>query len=242
MLATLWYHHSTLRNLLVYAAIAASLVAGNWPQAAGPEGTWRLPSATSAPVSWSVALDKNIVWRTPMPNGGQSGVAVWGDRLFLTTFPEYKAGDPKFSAVIMGHCVDAKTGKILWSVRLEGSVKSPMMYAYSDSTSPSPATDGKHVWFTNNSGEMACFDFKGKEIWRRKFQPWGEPYPFNKQHEPILFGNQIINVEPLDGAPPAKAGWNYLRGIDKNTGKTLWIAEDGTTTYCTSVFGKLPNG
>jgi hypothetical protein len=232
---------STLRKFFLCLAIATSLPAANWPQAAGPDGTWRVPGV-NAPTSWSVALDKNIVWRTPMPNGGQSGIAVWGDRLFLTTFPEYKPGDPKFSATILGHCVDAKTGKILWSVKLEGSVKSPMMYAYSDSTSPTPVTDGKYVWFTNNSGEMAAFDFKGKEIWRRKFQPWGEPYPFNKQHEPILYGKQIVNVEPLDGNPPGKAGWNYLRGIDKNTGKTLWIAEDGTTTYCTSVFGKLPDG
>jgi hypothetical protein len=82
----------------------------------------------------------------------------------------------------------------------------------------------------------------GREIWRRKYQPWGEPYPFNKQHEPILYGNVILNVEPLDGNPADKAGWNYLRGIDKETGKTLWIAEDGTTTYCTSVMGKTRDG
>ena len=131
---------------------------------------------------------------------------------------------------------------MLWSVKLEGSVKSPMMYAYSDSTSPTPATDGTYVYFFNSSGEMGAWDFTGKEIWRRKYMPWGEPYPFNKQHEPILFGDTILNVEPLDGNPPEKRGWNYLRGIDKRTGKTLWIAEDGTTTYTTSVFGKMQDG
>ncbi|MEZ5363576.1 MAG: hypothetical protein R2748_14845 [Bryobacterales bacterium] len=51
------------------------------------------------------------------------------------------------------------------------------------------------------------------------------PYPFNKQHEPILYQNQVLNVEPLDGNPEDKLGWNYLRGIDIHTGKTLWIAE-----------------
>src|SRR5207249_7385951 len=72
-----------------------------------------------------------------------------------------------------------------------------------------------------------------------QYTPWGEPYPFNKQHEPILWGDTILNVEPADGRP---AGWNYLRGIDKRTGKTLWIADDGTTTYATSVFGKTSTG
>ncbi|MES1258495.1 MAG: PQQ-binding-like beta-propeller repeat protein [Acidobacteriota bacterium] len=213
----------------------------NWPQAAGPDGSWIVSNA-KPPIAWSVARNQNILWRAPLPNGGQSGIAVWGDRLFLTTFEPYKPGSPKFSSVILGHAIDARTGKILWSVRLEGSVKSPMMYAYSDSTSPTPMTDGKYVWFVNSSGAMGCWDFSGKEIWRRSYKPWGEPYPFNKQHEPILAGNVILNVEPPDGNPAEKAGWNYIRGIDKRTGKTVWVAEDGTTTYTTSVFGHTRDG
>src|SRR6185295_11318529 len=89
---------------------------------------------------------------------------------------------------------------------------------------------------------MGAWNFQGKEIWRRKYTPWGEPYPFNKQHEPILFGDTILNVEPPDGNPAEKSGWNYLRGIDKTSGKTLWVARDATTAYTTSVFGRLAGG
>jgi hypothetical protein len=231
--------------------------AQNWPQAAGPNGTWRVPNG-KPPVSWSVAKNQNILWRTTLPNGGQGGITVWGDRLFLTTFEEYKEGQPLFSAAILGHCLDAKTGKILWSVHLKGDNPSPMMYAYSDSTSWTPVTDGKHVWFFNSSGEMGCWDFKGKEVWRRKFLAPGEP--FNKQCEPILSGNTIITVEPLTdeehaahtrqyGPAPVDpraihplAAWHYLRGIDKNTGRTKWIAEDASTYYCTPVMDRLPDG
>ena len=140
-----------------------------------------------------------------MPNGGQSGIAVSRDKLFLTTFAD---GEKGFSTRITGHAVDRKTGKILWSANLEGVTKSPMMYSYSDSTSPSPITDGQYVWFTNSSGEMGCWTVDGKEVWRHKWTPWGEPFPFNKQHEPILYGDWILNVEPLDGNPPSKQGWN----------------------------------
>ncbi len=151
--------------LSLFAVTCAALFA-QWPQAAGPNGNWKVQTK-SAPAQWSVALGQNIVWRTALPNGGQSGIAVWGDRLFLTTFDVYREGYPKFSSTILGHCLNASTGKLLWSVKLEGAVKSPMMYAYSDSTSPTPITDGKHVWFFNSSGEMGAWDFEGKELWRR---------------------------------------------------------------------------
>lgn len=52
----------------------------------------------------------------------------------------------------------------------------------------------------------------------------------------------ILNVEPLDGNPEDKFGWNYLRALDKRTGKTIWVADDATTTYTTSVFGKTKDG
>jgi hypothetical protein len=55
-----------------------------------------------------------------------------------------------------------------------------MMYAYSDSTSPTPVTDGKSVCFTNASGRIGCWDFEGKKIWERRFEPWGKPYPFRE--------------------------------------------------------------
>jgi outer membrane protein assembly factor BamB len=229
------------RYLIQVLLLLPSLCFGAWPQAAGPDGSWSI-HGPEAPLAWSVSRDQNILWRAPLPNGGQSGIAVWGDRLFLTTFDRYKEGDPKFSGDILGHCLDAKNGKILWSVKLHGPTPSPMLYAYSDSTSPTPMTDGKHVWFINNSGEMGCWDYAGNEVWRRSYTPWGEPYPFNKQHEPMLIGDTIINVEPVDETSPEKSGWNYLRGIDKFTGKTRWIADEGTTTYCTSVFGRTAKG
>jgi hypothetical protein len=209
------------------------LWAANWPQAGGPEGTWQVTGA-EPPVRWSVARNENIAWRAPLPNAGQSGIAVWGDRLFLTTFAK---GEKGFSGKILGLAVDARTGKTLWSVALEGVEKSPMLYAYSDATTPTPVTDGKHVWFWNASGEMGCWDWEGREVWRRQFTPWGKPFPFNKQFEPMVSGDLIYNVEP-----DAKEGWNYLRAIDKKTGRVVWTNADATTAYNTPRLGKTQSG
>jgi hypothetical protein len=222
-----------MRKSIMWLALPVAVLAGNWPQAGGPDGTWQVAGG-EPPVRWSVARNENIAWRVPLPNAGQSGIAVWGDRLFLTTFAP---GEKGFSSRITGLAVDARTGKTLWTVALDGAEKSPMMYAYSDSTTPTPVTDGKHVWFFNASGEMGCWDWNGKEVWRRTFTPWGKPFPFNKQFEPMIHGGLIYNVEPHE-----KPGWNYLRAIDKKTGRVVWTNEDGTTTYNTPRLGRTAEG
>jgi len=215
-----------------------------WPQAGGPEGTFRV-SVPDAPTWWSVAANQNILWRAPLPSEGQGGIAIWEDTLFLSTFPPFSGS--KNSVDVLGHAVDRASGKVKWSVMLHGNGEaSPMAYSYSDATSWTPVTDGKLVWFFDAAGEMGCWDFAGKEVWRRSFPGQPAHFPFNRQHEPILFGDTIITLSPLgDGDPAPRAGqeeWNYLHGIDKATGKTLWIAEDASTFYNTAVMGRLTDG
>jgi len=215
----------------------------NWPQASGPNGTWRV-NVANAPTSWSVAANQNIVWHQPLPNEGQGGIAIWGDTLFLETFP---AGVTKNSLDVMGHAIDRNTGTIKWStpVMHGNGLPAPLAYQYSDATSWTPITDGQYVWFFNAAGHMGCWPVAGgNAIWERDFPGQRAQYPFNRQHEPILFGGTIIILSELGtGDPtPKMVGWEYLHGIDKMTGKTLWVAEDASTFYNTAIMGTLPDG
>src|SRR5688572_5858580 len=79
-----------LLTTILFAIVPLAASADNWPQAAGPNLNWTVNG--KAPTKWSVARNENILWRTALPNGGQGGIAVWGDRLFLTTFEEYREG------------------------------------------------------------------------------------------------------------------------------------------------------
>ncbi|MEC9095759.1 MAG: PQQ-binding-like beta-propeller repeat protein [Planctomycetota bacterium] len=144
---------------------------------------------------------------------------------------------------IVAYCLDANTGEFRWSTPLTGSVEGPYNYGFSDSSSPTPITDGKYVWFVNASGAMGCWSVEGKKIWYREWTPSAKA-PFNKQYEPILTGDWILNVEPLPEDDPRRSQegerrWNYLRAIDKQTGKTVWIAEDAITHYNTPILGTL---
>ena len=107
-------------------------------------------------------------------------------------------------------------------------------------------TDGKHVWFTNANGQMACFDLDGKEIWRRPFIARTKHNA--KQCHPMLAGERIFHVEMRDLDDPkrrrqtakdyaknSKSGWPwmYLRGFDKATGRGVWIAGAATSVHST---------
>lgn len=222
----------------------------NWPQPAGPNGNWILETAAPVPTEFSVSAARNIVWTTDLPEGGQSGICVWGERIFLTCMKPITKTPGKADlkgADIIALCIDSGNGKILWQKELKGSAKSPYMYGFSDSTSPGPVTDGEHVWFCNASGNLSCFDFDGKLIWERNWKPVEKlgniNYPFNKQFEPYLDGDILINLETYWKKDEKRVyGWNYLYGLDKKTGKELWISEDGLTHYNTPVMSKTAAG
>jgi hypothetical protein len=224
-----------------------------WPQAGGPDGTFHA-NVTDAPTTWSVATNKNILWRMNLDNEGQGGIAVSGDLLFLTTFLPFSGA--KNSLSIQGYAIDRKTGAIKWRTKplVGNGLTSGMAYQYSDATSWTPIADGKYVWFFNSTGHMGAWDITGTPdaggflapIWEANFAGQNPTFPYNRQHEPFMVGNDLVILSPLGmgmGDPTGKtAGWNYLHGIDKMTGKTTWVADDASTFYNTAVMGKLPDG
>ena len=218
----------------------------NWPQAAGPNHDWTVKTKDFVPTTWSAERDKNIRWRVSLPETGQSGIAVWEDRLFLSTMKPL-AADPKSKrgCDIVICCFSASNGELLWKHDLAGDRKAASIYAYgfSSSSSPTPITDGEHVWFWNASGQMGCWTIDGEEVWTRRWTPTlGRP--FNKQFEPIKFGDTILNVEPLDPDDPNRRedAWNYLRAFSAKSGQHRWTATEGLTHYNTPVLGTLPDG
>ena len=240
-----------LSSSLLFGSCASELsTASSWSQAGGATGNWQIQGVKEPVSHFSVSQNKNIKWASDLPEGGQSGIAVWGDYLFLTIrTPAEKTGKKlKLNgANILGLCVEEATGKILWQRELKGSVDSKYMYGFSDSSTPTPITDGEYVWFMNASGSLACYDLSGKEIWHKDWKPVTElgkvHFPFNKQFEPIMSGDIIVNQEPYWGKDGQRTyGWNYLVGYDKKTGEQKWISEDALTHYNTPYLSQTPDG
>ncbi|MEO6597128.1 MAG: PQQ-binding-like beta-propeller repeat protein, partial [Planctomycetota bacterium] len=246
-------HRPLLSALLALASCTApppeQTVA--WPQGAGPKGNWTAVGP-EPPLHFSAATGNNIRWRTPLPETGQGGIAVAAGRLFLTTMAPWNgeplsASDAELYAhaiekrkVVGKHidalCLDAASGEILWTRRIEGEVPSIYSYPFSDATSASPVATTDHVWFTNAGGQVVCFTHGGDLVWQRRFHPTYDG-PFNKQFEPFVvedpargYGSRtFVHMEPF--AVGSGARWHLMVGLDAATGAELWRSTDALTQY-----------
>jgi outer membrane protein assembly factor BamB len=206
-----------IRSLIV-AVVLGLLVtvvhADNWPQWRGIHGDG-ISLEKNLPVEW--AADKNMLWSVPLPGMAGSTPCVWGDKLFLST--ESKDG---LNLV----CINATDGKEVWNQPISTKKSRRARSDEGNSASASPCTDGKHVYVFVGTGEFACYDFAGKEVW--KFDAQERYGKFN-----IQFGHSSTPVLH-DG----KLFWQRLDTnaqqvvcIDAATGKDLWVAKrasDGT--------------
>ncbi|MDF1660110.1 MAG: hypothetical protein P1U58_21025, partial [Verrucomicrobiales bacterium] len=107
-------------SLLVLSGIAFSGEARSWPEAAGPNRNWQAEG--NPPTEWSATRGENVRWRTTLPEAGMSNVTVWDDCVFVTAHvPITKLEEKEAVTDIIGYCLDADTGEILWEVTLPGS-------------------------------------------------------------------------------------------------------------------------
>jgi outer membrane protein assembly factor BamB len=184
--------------------VAGPTWAENWPQWRGPTGD-SISRETNLPVKWSAT--ENIAWTVPLPGIGGSTPAVWDDRIFLTS------GDGRD---IVLFCISAG-GKELWKRKI-GTGERPWKGDEANNASPSPSTDGKHVWALAGTGDFACFDRDGKEVWRCNLQ---ERYGTFKQNwggihmSPLLDGDRLyLSLLHANGA--------WVIALDKATGAEVW--------------------
>jgi hypothetical protein len=177
--------------------------ADNWPQWRGPDFNG-VSRETGLPAEWGEA--KNVVWKLPLPGQGNSTPAVWGDRIFLTS---------QDGADLVLVCAGTD-GKLLWKRKL-GTGKKIYRGDEANDASPSPSTDGKHVYAFIGLGDLACFDFDGNEVWR--FSPQ-ERYgrfriQFGMHTTPLLYdGRLYLQLIHSGGA--------WVVAIDAATGQDVW--------------------
>ena len=156
---------------------------GQWSQWRGPDGSG-VSDETGLPAAWS---PESARWKTALPGRGHSSPVIWGNRVFLTAelqgavIPGAKApkhimnGEefkhPDSAGADRSHtlkviCLDRDSGKIVWErTAYEGAVYDDR-HRKGSYASPTPATDGRHVYAYFGTEGIYCYDFNGRLAWK----------------------------------------------------------------------------
>ena len=234
---------------------AAALVAtaaepvGSWPQWRGPHHNGASTDAADLPVTWSET--ENVKWKIDLPSWSAGTPVIWGDTVFVTSaqqgFSELqqyqegggpgnkggKKGGPrpasppdtgaKHDKIFLLN-IDRSTGAIRWTKEIGAGNR---VYRKQNLSSPSPITNGRHVWTMTGAGSLRCFDMTGKQIWARDIQADYGELGLNHGYAstPLLHKGKLY-VQVLHGMKTDEP--SYVFAVDPKTGKTLWKVDRPT--------------
>ena len=215
-----------MRVLLTIAAgvcAVAAVSADNWPQWRGPQLNG-VSLEKGLPVKWSQT--ENIAWKLPMPTRSGATPIVWNDTIFLNVAsePGGTPQNPEGGGDIELWAVDRAKGEVRWKKPISGK---NYRQNKQNMSSPSPVTDGTHVYVMTGVGILKAFDFKGNERWTRDIQADYGEFGLNWGYaaSPLLHQDALY-LPVLHGMKTDDP--SYVLKIDKKTGKTLWRVERPT--------------
>jgi outer membrane protein assembly factor BamB len=207
--------------------------AADWPQWRGPDRDGVAPG-TSLPSVWPREAPKPL-WRRAVGQG-QASPAVAAGRLFVM-------GRPDGTREVCW-CLDAGSGKVLWSHAYDAPYTPPDRRAGQGPKS-TPTVDGDRVHMLGVAGMFHCFDVKsGKVVWKRDFRAdywgvekdkWGDDayWPCcGAATSPLVDGGRVIVSV---GGPKAGA----FVAFDRRDGKVVWKSLTDRSSYGSPVLATL---
>jgi outer membrane protein assembly factor BamB len=240
---------SAVIALILFTLISTTWAQENWPQWRGPNLTG-VATSSNLPTTWSA--EQNIAWKAELPSWSAGTPIIWGDQVFVTSPskadpaavqaqpepPPQQQGrrrrrgrrrDPG-GPELMLMCLSKKDGALLWQHQLDEGNKT---HRKGNNTSPSPVTDGNHVWVVTGNGVVTALDMKGNTKWRQDLQKEYGAFGHNWGYasSPLLHDGKLF-VEVLHGMRTDDP--SYLVAFEAATGKVLWQHERPTDAIAES--------
>ena len=186
-------------------------IAKNWASFRGPNGAG-ISTHANVPTRWDGKTGEGILWKTKIPLPGNNSPVVWGDRIFLS------GADPNSRQVF---CFDTSTGGLLWKGDVSGLPKSdeePLeMMEETGFAAPTVATDGRRVYAIFPTGDVGCFDFKGKKVWEKNLGRPDSSYGYASSL--AMYQNLLLIQYDQGGVEDNKS---ELIALDGFSGRVAW--------------------
>ncbi|MBX3443360.1 MAG: PQQ-binding-like beta-propeller repeat protein [Planctomyces sp.] len=199
--------------ILAVLSLTQTALAENWPQWRGPTHNG-ISTAKNIPTEW-VKAAKNVAWRAKLPGPGGATPVIWDDRIYVTS----AEGD---NLVLMCFSTD---GQELWRKTVTDGNYSARA-GEGNAASPSPSTDGEHVWCFFGTGVLACYTKDGDEVWKFDVQDrYGKfDIQFGMTSTPVLHEDGLY-LQLIHGTwgGPYKVG-KVIR-LNKADGSEVWAVD-----------------
>ncbi|MBT5910899.1 MAG: PQQ-like beta-propeller repeat protein [Opitutae bacterium] len=195
--------------LIVQLLLSSSLLwAGDWPIWLGPDGT-----GVSTESNWKNNLEEQA-WKTKV-GLGFSTVSVADGRLYTMGHDGRKSGGNETV-----YCLDAKTGKAVWT----HSYPAPLVdYLHEGGPCSTPTVEGSTVYALSKHGILHAYLAKdGKILWKKEMMKAAgmrKPPEWGFAASPYLLGDLLL----------IEAGATFA--LDKKTGETKWKSQIYRAAY-----------
>ena len=199
-------------SLLLCCFTCSASQAENWGSWRGPQGNG-VSTERDVPTKWS--RDENVAWRLALPGPAGATPAVWGDQIFVTTVDE----DRLLLLAV------STSGKELW--RREVSQGNQTVRGDEGNyASPSPISNGTHVWSAMSTGDVACFQTDGTPVWSMDLQErYGKfNIQFGMSSTPVLHNGRLY-FQLIHGDGKANTQEALIVAVDAATGRHIWKSD-----------------
>ena len=189
-------------SLLCFSLVSCRQLT-DWPQFRGPDGQGHSDSA-GIPLHWSETV--SVAWKTPVPGEGWSSPVVSNDQVWMTTATEEGRSLRALS-------FDRKSGRLLHNVEVFQPKEPGSHHTQNGYASPTPVTDGEHVFVHFGPRGTACLDTDGNIVWRNTELQFAALQ--GAASSPILHGSLLLLT--CDGTDK-----QFVAAVNKSTGKLKW--------------------
>lgn len=180
-----------------------------WPRFRGPGGLGVMPESPASP--------KTVLWRSPIPLGGESSPVVWDQCVFLT-------GASKTKHEV--YCFHSGSGQLLWQKEVTvPDANLPREAREALLAAATPVIDGQGVYAIFGNGDVACLDFQGEVKWSRNL---GTPEDDYGHATSLAMRENLLFVQLDQGK--AQDGKSKLLALASDCGRTVW--EVGRPVSC----------
>jgi len=193
---------------LIAAFVSSTCLTGaDWLQFRGNDVSG-VSALSEIPATWSDT--ENIAWKIDLPGRGLSGAIVIGDQVVVTASSGFRQDRLHVLSF------DRESGKKNWERQFWATGRT-MTHPKMCVATPTPASDGQHIFAFFSSNDVICLDLAGNLQWLRGLT---HDFPnasnsLGMASSPIVIGDTLIVQVENDAE-------SFATGLDTANGKARW--------------------